>query len=78
MEPWRSPQQRQYQKNCCWSTIVISQHTEAVNFMRASSLEPTRSPEIINLKRAAFAVDYDHRQLTRIRTHMPGLLRGHS
>eukprot|EP00971_Amphidinium_carterae_P327543 6458963-Amphidinium_carterae.1 len=31
---------------------ILSQHTEAVNFMRASCLEPTRSPEIINLKRA--------------------------
>eukprot|EP00971_Amphidinium_carterae_P040895 803222-Amphidinium_carterae.1 len=57
---------------------ILSQHTEAVTFMRASCLDPTRSPEIINLKRAAFAVDYEHKQLTRIRTHMPGLLRGHS
>eukprot|EP00971_Amphidinium_carterae_P314667 6254944-Amphidinium_carterae.2 len=57
---------------------VLSQHTEAINLMRASCLDPTRSPELINLKRAAFAVDYDPKQLTRIRTHMPGLMRGHS
>eukprot|EP00971_Amphidinium_carterae_P337537 6474391-Amphidinium_carterae.1 len=57
---------------------ILAQHTEAVNLMRASSLDPTRMPEVINLKRAAFAVDYEHKQLTRIRSTMPGLLRGHS
>eukprot|EP00971_Amphidinium_carterae_P028052 552234-Amphidinium_carterae.2 len=46
--------------------------------MRASSSTPTKMPEVINLKRAAFAVDYEPKQLTRVRTAMPGLLRGHS
>eukprot|EP00971_Amphidinium_carterae_P093188 1844350-Amphidinium_carterae.1 len=58
--------------------MILAQHTEAVNLMRGSALVPTRMPEVINLKQAAFAVDYNHKQLTRVRTTMPGLLRGHS
>eukprot|EP00971_Amphidinium_carterae_P301157 5983323-Amphidinium_carterae.7 len=40
----------------------LAQHTESVVFMRASALVPTAKPEIINLRKAAIAVDHDRKQ----------------
>eukprot|EP00971_Amphidinium_carterae_P106140 2102047-Amphidinium_carterae.1 len=56
----------------------LAQHTESVTFMRASSLVPTAKPEIINLRNAAIAVDYNRTQMKNVRNVQPGLLRGQS
>eukprot|EP00971_Amphidinium_carterae_P202514 4018269-Amphidinium_carterae.1 len=45
----------------------LAQHTESVTFTRASSLVPTAKPEIINLRKAALAVDHDRTQLKNVR-----------
>eukprot|EP00971_Amphidinium_carterae_P208713 4140864-Amphidinium_carterae.3 len=56
----------------------LAEHTEAVTFMRASALVPTKKPEIINLRAAAQSVEENPNLLQGTKEKMPGLLLGHA
>eukprot|EP00971_Amphidinium_carterae_P177293 3515924-Amphidinium_carterae.3 len=66
---WRVDEPRQMYEH-------LALHAEAVVFMRASALMPTKRPEVINLRKTAKNAKTGPDMLTGTYEKMPGLLRG--
>eukprot|EP00971_Amphidinium_carterae_P337719 6474676-Amphidinium_carterae.1 len=54
----------------------LALHSEAVVFMKGSALQPTKRPEVINLRKAAKTAEMGPDMLVGTYEKMPGLLRG--